>query len=144
MMKTSEQGFSLVTAIFLLVVLSALLGYMINLSTVQHSTVAMSVRGARAMQAARSALDYAIFRVLPASGCSQVAANVGFTAAEPALQAYSVQLSCSESAHIEGTTTVTVYQLTAIASTGNYSLGSRANPDYVSRSLRATVSANPP
>lgn len=145
MMKTPQKGFSLVTAIFLLVVLAGLLGYMINLSVVQHTTVAMAVRGASAMQAARSALDYAIYQVLPVgSGCAQVLPGINFTAAEPALQPFTVQLQCVQSDHVEGTDMVTVYELTAEASSGSYTLGGRANPDFISRSLRATVSANPP
>ncbi len=145
MINLSQKGFSLVTAIFLLVVLAGLLGYMVNLSVVQHNTVAMAVRGARAIQAARSGLDYAIYQVLPAgNGCPQVAANISFSAAEPALQPFTVSLSCSQSDHIEGVETVTVYELTAEAVSGSYSQGGRANPDYISRRLRATVSANPP
>lgn len=147
MISPMQRGFSLVTAIFLLVVLAGLLGFMMNLSGVQHSTVAMAVRGARAMQAARSALDYAIYQVLPLSGgggCASVAGNVAFAGAGPALEPYNVQLSCNESTHIEGVDTFTVYELTAVATSGNYSVGAAANPDYVSRRIRATVSNNPP
>ena len=145
MIRRRQKGFSLVTAIFLLVVLSGLLGYMINLSIVQHNTVAMAVRGAWAIQAARSALDYAIYQVLPVgSGCTQVAPSISFTAAEPTLEPFTVQLQCVGSDHYEGTQLVTVYELTAVAVSGSYTLGGRANPDYISRRLRATVSANPP
>ena len=38
-----QSGFSLITAIFLLVVVATLISYMVNLSVVQHTTVAMSV-----------------------------------------------------------------------------------------------------
>ncbi len=147
MMRATQKGFSLVTAIFLLVVLAGLLGYMVNLSVVQHNTVAMAVRGAQAMQAARSALDYAIFQVLPlpgGGGCAIVAGNVGFIGAGPALAPYNVRLICIESTHIEGVTPFTVYELTAEATSGAYASGANANPDYVSRRIRATVSTPPP
>ncbi len=145
MMRATQKGFSLVTAIFLLVVLAGLLGYMVNLSVVQHNTVAMAVRGAQAMQAARSALDYAIFQVLSAgAGCGGVAAAVGFGAAEPALAPFTVGLTCAASIHQEGPVNVTVYELTAQATSGAYASGANANPDYVSRRIRATVSTPPP
>lgn len=145
MMRSTQKGFSLVTAIFLLVVLAGLLGYMVNMSVVQHSTVVMAVRGAQAMQAARSALDYAIFQVLPAgNGCGNVAAAVNFGATEPALQSFTVGLACATSIHGEGTTAVTVYELTAVATSGAYILGGKANPDFVLRTIQATVSTPPP
>jgi MSHA biogenesis protein MshP len=149
MMRLRQAGFSLVTAIFLLVVLAGLLGYMINLSVVQHNTVVMSFRGALAMQAARSALDSAFYRVLKVGfDCNAdpgLGGPVSFSAAEaPALQSFTVNLSCYESNHVEGADTITVYELTAIASSGSYSSGAGANPDFVSRRIRATVSILPP
>jgi MSHA biogenesis protein MshP len=148
-MRWRQAGFSLVTAIFLLVVLAGLLGYMINLSVVQHNTVVMSFRGALAMQAARSALDSAFYRVLKEGfDCNAdptLGGPVGFSAVEaPALQSFTVNLSCYESNHVEGVDSVTVYELTAVASSGSYSNGGGANPDYVSRRIRATVSTLPP
>jgi MSHA biogenesis protein MshP len=149
-MRAKQTGFSLVTAIFLLVVLSGLLGYMINLSVVQHNTVAMAVRGAQGMQAARSALDYAIYRLLKLGDtCAAVdGATVSFAATEPALRSFVVNLTCTNTVHQEGPDPVlgkvTVYELTAVASSGSYSLGAKANPDFVSRRIRATVSTPPP
>ena len=146
-MKRGQQGFSLVTAIFLLVVLATLMGYMVSLSVVQHTTIAMSVQGARALQAARAGLEYAVFQALGAAApawCASTPDSVGFTAAEPALQSFSVSLSCSSSDHIEGGETVTFYELTALAEKGAFAQGSAANPDYVSRRLRVTVSREPP
>ncbi|MBT3206159.1 MAG: pilus assembly protein MshP, partial [Gammaproteobacteria bacterium] len=58
-MKTlNQQGFSLITAIFLLVVLATLMGYMVSLRVVQQQTVVMSIQGARALQAARAGIEY--------------------------------------------------------------------------------------
>lgn len=149
MMPSAQKGFSLVTAIFLLVVVAGLLGYMINLSVVQHNTVVMAVRSASAMQAARSALDYAFRNVLiNGFDCNldpTLGGAVSFSAAEaPTLQSYTINLNCVQSSHVEGANTIIVYEITATASTGNYAMGGRANADYVLRQLHATVSANPP
>jgi MSHA biogenesis protein MshP len=145
MMARRQTGFSLVTAIFLLVAVAGLVASMVNLSSVQHSTVAMSVRGARAMEAARSAMDYAIFQVLKAGGGCAAATNFTFTAAEPELQPYSVQIDCTVTQHTESTAPpFNVFTLTVTASAGSYASGANANPDFVSRQLRATVSQVPP
>ena len=137
-----QRGFSLVTALFLLVVLAMLMGYLVNLSGVQHATVVMSVQGARALQAARSGLEYGVYQAL--NGSCNASETVSFTASEPALQTFTVTLSCSSSSHVEGTSTVNYYELTALAESGSYNIGPNANPDYVSRQIRVTVSNEPP
>ena len=74
--------------------------------------------------------------VSPASRDDSV---VTLTFAEAALSAFSVAVSCNETTHTEGTTPVTVYQLTAIARSGTF-----GTLDYVQRRLQVTVSRDPP
>lgn len=134
-----QSGFSLITAIFLLVVLATLMGYMVNLRVVQQSTVVMSVQGARALQAARSGLEYGVYQALAGSCTNEI---VSFSAA--ALQPFTVNITCVESTHKENTTSVNFYELTSTATSGSYSSGPNANPDYVSRRIRMTASTQPP
>lgn len=147
MKNKTQHGFSLITAIFLLVVLAALLSYLVNISAVQHTTVAMSVQGARALQAARSALEYGIFRSLNGLACSpgvDTTETLTYASDGIGLQAFAVELTCSASVHTEGVSTVNFYELVATASSGVYASGANANPDFVSRTIRATVSNTPP
>lgn len=139
----SQRGFSLVTAIFLLVVVAGLVGYMVSLAVVQHSSQAMAVQGSRALQAARSGLDYAAFRALE-SGICPASETLSFGADEPALRAFRVTLGCAASTHVEAGASLNFYRLTALAETGSYSQNGLASPDYVSRRLRMTVSTSPP
>ncbi len=139
----SQKGFSLLTAIFLLVVVAGLVGYMVSLAVVQHSTQAMAVQGARALQAARSGLDYAARRALE-SGICPASEMLSFAGDEAALRAFRVTLQCSASTHVEADSTVNVYRITALAESGSYAQGGLASPDYVARRLRMTVSAPPP
>jgi len=144
-----QSGFSLITAIFLLVVVATLMSYMVNLSVVQHTTVAMSVQGARAMQAARAGIEYGAYQALdPVNGlawCAGTPDNLSFDAlAEPALAGFNVRLNCSSSNHAEGATVITFFEISALAEKGTFALGANANPDYVSRRIRITVSAEPP
>ena len=148
MSRAGQSGFSLVVAIFLLVVVSGLIAYMVNLTAVQHSTLALSVQGARAMQAARSGLDYAIFQVnQPGGTCGDVAGSIGFPASAPELETFTVQLTCNSTTHSEdpvGGSSFDVFELTATAVAGNYIRAGFASPDYVSRQIRATISPEPP
>ncbi len=148
MSRAGQSGFSLVVAIFLLVAVAGLIAYMVNLTAVQHSTLALSVQGARAMQAARSGLDYAVFQVnQPGGTCGDVAASIGFPASAPELEPFTVQLTCNSTNHSEdpvGGSSFDVFELTATAVAGNYIRAGFANPDYVSRQIRATVSPEPP
>ncbi len=147
MKKTRQQGFSLVTAIFMLVVLATLMTYILNLNVLQQSTVVLNVQGARAMQAARAGLEYGVYQALNGASCSpgsDTSETLTFSAAEPALQGFTVTLDCTASSHTEGVVSLTFYTLTALAESGQLALGANANPDYVSRRLRVTVSQSPP
>lgn len=135
-MNTGQRGFSLVTAIFLLTVVAALVVYMVNLRGAQQATLLYGVQGARAMQAARSGIEWGIYRALNNPGCPAAST---LTFGGTALGAFSVDVSCNESTHTEGVIPVTVYQLTAIARSGTF-----GTLDYVQRRLQVTVSRDPP
>ena len=145
-MKSSlrQRGFSLVTAIFLLAVLAVLMVNMVNLGVNQQATVVMGVQGARALQAARAGIEYGIFEALNNNNCPPSPATLVFGTADNGLQGFSVAISCNSTVHAEAGSNVQVYELEAIASNGNYIRAGMANPDYVSRQIRATVSNNPP
>lgn len=72
MKSTPQHGFSIVAAIFILVVLAALAGFIVSMTTTQSMTLAQDVRAARAYQAARAGIEWATSKWLdPASpGCT--------------------------------------------------------------------------
>ena len=61
---SAGRGFALVSAIFLLVVLAALGAYMMDFSSVQHSTSTQDVNGTRAYQAARAGMEWGVYQIL--------------------------------------------------------------------------------
>ena len=126
-----SRGFSIVSAIFLLVVLAVLGAFMVTFSTVQHTTSALDVRGAQAYQAARTGIEWGTYRVLRNSPPSCVGSKVLNDVAS-----FVVTVECTASAtYTEGVTPVTVYQITSTARSGT--LGGIG---YVERQLQATVS----
>ncbi len=71
MSKTAwrQRGVSLVTAIFLLVALSALAVAMVTLSTTQQTSSALDTQGTRAYLAARAGAEWGVFQVTRNGAC---------------------------------------------------------------------------
>ncbi len=130
----TEQGFTLVAAIFLLVVVAALVVYVTNIRVVQQTTLLYGVQGARATQAARSGVEWGIYQSIVNGSC---AASTTFT--DVALAGFSIEVQCDQTSHTEGTTPINTYRLTAIARSGSY-----GSLDYVQRRIQAIVSQDPP
>ncbi len=123
----NHNGFTIVQAIFILVVLGMLGTYMVTLSTVQQSISTQSLLQARAYQAARSGLEWGIKSVTDSPPCFS---NSTFT-----LDGYSLAVSCVNVGNYdEAGTTYNVYNLSSVASYADIS-----NPDYVSRALEVTI-----
>lgn len=145
LLNARQSGFTLITAIFLLVVVATLSVYMLNLRSVQQATLVYGVQGARAMQAARTGIEWGIFQTIPKAGCPGTgcacpAASTNFTAQGPAIDAFRITVTCVRSAgHFEGLVEIATFRLTATAETGVY-----GTLDYVSRQLQATISESPP
>jgi MSHA biogenesis protein MshP len=130
----------LITAIFLLVVVATLSVYILNLRNVQQQTLVFGVPVARAMQAARTGIEWGIYQSLTANDCPTTpTTNLVFTAQDAALGAFTITVTCTESVHTEGSTEIKTFQLRAMAYTGNY-----GTLDYVSRLMEASVSEPPP
>jgi len=125
-----QRGISLVPALFLLIVLAALGIVAVRLTAVQQQTVVLAMQSARAYAAARAGADWSAYQALVNATCG----NSNLTLTEAGLAGFSVQTSCTSSAHAEGPNTVTVYVIDAFASAGAY-----GTPDYVSRRVRSTV-----
>ncbi len=130
------EGFSLVAALFLIVVLAALGSFAVRSSVAQTHTVAISMQGNRALQAARAGIEWAAWRALNPAG--PLCANATLTLTEAALTGFRVDVSCTESTHIEGGATFQVYHLEAFARQGTY-----GTPDYVSRRVQASFTNAP-
>jgi MSHA biogenesis protein MshP len=63
MRKKIQRGFSLISAIFLLVVLAGLGAAMVSFSTMQNQALTMDVMGSRAYQAANAGIEWAAYNI---------------------------------------------------------------------------------
>ncbi len=147
--RKTQSGFSLVTAIFLLVVLAGLGAAMVTLLTVQYQNSAQDVAGTRAYQAARTGIEWAAFQIAqsgvaaPPSGAGGYAALCQAGPASSAvsvtgtLAAFSVQVSCSAASAVENAGTVWMYDVAATAT--GVAGAEPGSPNYVERQIKATI-----
>ncbi|MGI9204363.1 MAG: pilus assembly PilX family protein [Woeseiaceae bacterium] len=125
-----QSGFSLVPALFVLVVLAGLGVVAVRMMAVQQQTVVLAMQSARAYAAARTGIDWSAYQAVVNNSC----ASATLTLTEGGLAGFSVETSCSSTTHSEGPNTVSVYVIDAFARSGSY-----GTPDYVSRRIRSTV-----
>lgn len=138
-----ERGFALVAAIFIVVVLAMLGAMMVTISGVQRATASAATQGARAFHAARSGVEWGTFGAL-----NSTAATCGATPSTPTtntfnlavagLDGFTVSVVCSYTEHRERGTTYNIYVITSTATSGAF-----GDADFVSRTLRATVTNAP-
>jgi MSHA biogenesis protein MshP len=129
-MKGARQaGFTLVSAIFLMVVLVTLGVSIVTLSSVQHATTAQQLQSVRATYAARAGVEWAAVK---AAGGGCPAGTLTLT--EAALDGFSVTVACSAATHTIGTDDHLYYQFNVTAQSGVY-----PSPDFVSRQVQAKV-----
>ncbi len=136
----AQQGFAAIAAIFLVVVLAALGGFMLTFSNTQQLTSAQDIQGSRAYWAARAGLEWAVVAaptLAETATCPTdpsmklVSAGVG-----PAtIDGFTLQICYAKNAYVEGAATPTIYQFESRA----YSAGAIGSVGYIERSLSASL-----
>jgi MSHA biogenesis protein MshP len=128
----AQRGFSIVTAVFLLVVLAAMGAFMVTFSTVQHITSAQDMQGVRAYQAARAGIEWGAYRAVRNSSC---VGSTPLPSLGGVLAGFTVTVLCTASGtYTEGNTSVSTYLITSTASQGT--VGSIT---YVERQMQTTI-----
>lgn len=149
-----ECGFAIVSAIFILVVLAGLGGYILSTSSTQSLSLAQDAMNSRARQAARAGIEWATYQVTRASGFQTAcqAAAASYSGASPATQVFApgdlpgltefrVDIACRSQSFDEAGASYRVYQLVATACTTAAACPSTAPPGlgYVEHRQTATV-----
>ncbi len=131
-----QAGFSIVMAIFILVVLSLLGAYMMRLSAVQHTTSSAAVQGVRAYYAAKTGSEWGLAKLVNDNSC---VASSNLT-----IDVFSVIVSCSNQgvSYNEGDLNSNGlddddYYVYLIESSASYA--SFSDADYIFRKIRLTV-----
>ena len=122
-----QQGFGLVAAMFLIIVIAWVIAAMARMAITQNATNSFSIQQARAYQAARAGIEWGIARVMADRACSETFVLDDFT----------VAVSCQPTAatHLpeEGRAVVFV----SIQATAEFATAD--SPDYAFRQVNAVV-----
>lgn len=127
---------SLVTAIFLLVVMAGLAAVIARLGAFLHQGAALDAGGNFAYRAARAGIEWGAYQALIGGSC---AAQNDIDLAPMGLTGYSVRVACAASTITEGTTSKTVYRLTATGCNDSACPNAAPGVNYVERQLTATI-----
>ena len=125
-----ECGAALIVAVFLLVVLAGLGAFAVRLSVMQQQTVNSALLAEQALHAARSGIAWAAHRAVNDGWCGATS----FALTEAGAAGFDVDVSCTQSTHVEAGAMVDVYLIFVLAEFGSY-----GEPDYVSRRLEAKI-----
>jgi MSHA biogenesis protein MshP len=147
--RARSRGVSLLTAVFLLVVLAALSAAMVGVFGVQQTSAVLDVMGVRADQAARSGLEWGLYRQLRVQSGVSVACFTATPVTFPfasvsnsTLAGFSVTVSCvAGSDNLAGYTT-NRWTITAVACNKPGASGcpnASPDPDYVQRRVQAEL-----
>ncbi len=128
-----ERGFGLVAALFLIVIIAAVIAVMWRLAATQSATNDMGLQQARAYQAARAGIEYGIARSLNGNACTSLA-----------LQGFAITVTCTLSQGgdplvEEGRTDAARFFVIEAQA----SFAAPGDPDYAYRRLRAVVEDMP-
>lgn len=145
---TRQRGITLVTAIFLLVVMAMLGAFMLSVTGLQQASSQLDVQGVRAYQAARAGVEWGAWQVLDpnnAIGTSALptcpASPTQLTLAA-SLSPFTVTVTCSATTTTEGNRNVATYLIVATAC-NQPSAGSCPNAapsaGYLERQVQATL-----
>ncbi len=126
-----KNGYTLVQAIFVIVVLSMLGAAMVKMFRVQTQTTSLSHQGIRAYYAAKSALEWGKNKTIHNSTCFP--SYIGSDFFDDDLN-FTITLNCTSNTYTEGNNIYTWYRLNSKAEYGEFE-----DLDYVCRKLTVQV-----
>lgn len=125
-----QKGITLIGAVFVLIIVSLLGSYLVNIYAVQQKTSVLALQTARAYQTANAGIEWGIARVINSGGSC-----IASTVLSPKLNNFTVTVNCQLlGSYTESTITRNVYLITASSQFNDYS-----SPDYVSRTMQTTI-----
>jgi MSHA biogenesis protein MshP len=134
------KGFALLSAIAILVLLSALAAYLARIAALSQIGAAQDILGSRAYHAARSGVEWGIYKVLIGGTCNASSTSLPAIASDAAV-GFHVFVTCESGVpYQEGASSFYVYKITAIACNASTCPPSSLPAGYVERELSATVS----
>lgn len=106
------RGVTIVSAIFILVVLAALGAFIVSVSTSQQIGSALDVQGVRAYQSARAGIEWGLYQRLRNASC---AGATSFSPPAATLAGFTVTVACTDTADVSSTPVIHGYVVQSTA-----------------------------
>src|SRR6185437_9499843 len=137
-----QAGFSLVAAVFLIVVLAALGAFVVQLAMSQYQGANLELLEARAQAAAEAGIEYGAnlaLRTPPSPAFCATPISYPFVLTQGALKGFAVTVACTPTTHqiYSGAPPAQNWVVYTLASTASY--GTYGRPDYVARRVTRNV-----
>lgn len=132
-----QAGFTLMSAIFILVILTLIGTFIVSIASLSRSSDTLAMQGTRAYYAARSGLEWGIYKVAPAGGAPPYncpTSPTTLTFSQGAMAGFTATITCAQTQFTEAGASYNMFQITSLAQ-----YGTAGSLDYVSRRLYATV-----
>lgn len=107
-----QRGVSIITGVFLLLLMSVLAAVIANVVSTAHVNQAADIGGARAYQAARAGVEWGMFQLDPNAQSAGLPACVNGT---PAIPGHAVTVTCQSWDTTEGTRQLRFYRIISLA-----------------------------
>lgn len=125
-----QRGITLLSAIFVLIIVSLLAQYLVTIASVQRKTSLLALQTARAYQAANASLEWGTFYVINNSTCPASSPTTF-----PSIASFTTTLTCSNLGNYDEDGTLrNVFLLHTFSQYGNY-----GSENYVSRTLEVII-----
>lgn len=126
-----QKGITLIGAIFVLVIVSMLGIFLVNITNSQRQSVLMNLQSARAYQAANAGIEWGISRLINASSCA------ASTELANTINNFTVTVTCTElnpGGYNEAGETINIYRVSSLSEYGVYT-----QSNYISRQLETII-----
>ncbi len=131
-----REGFSLISAIFLVVVVSGACAAMLGMVGAERRSSTLGILGSRALQAARSGVEWATAKAV----ANPAACPTGtFNLTQGALGGFQVTVTCTRTQHDENGSAWSTFRLRSDAQRGSF-----GSFDYAFRRVESTVTVAGP
>jgi len=139
MFRKPQRGVSMITAIFLILVIAVLGAYIASVATTQHTTASLDLQGAKAYQAAYAGIQWGAYQSLRSAPC--VTGSTSFALAG-GLSGFAVKVDVLNYSYTESGVTRNMCRITSTGCNfpvGNSCTGNQGNGYYVERQIEATI-----
>lgn len=110
--RQRQRGVSVITAIFLLLLMAMLAAAMVSIVSTSHMNMAADIGGTRAYQAARAGAEWGMYQLDPNAQSPSLPTCAG---GAPAIPDHAVTVTCSSSTYTEAGRQIGIYRIVAVA-----------------------------